>query len=458
MTAIIIQASYFIASVLFILGLKGMSSPRTARRGIIHAGVGMLLAAAVTFAWPDMNNYGLIIAGLVIGAGAAWWAGRKIRMTAMPQMVAIYNGMGGGAAAAIAAIELSRKAGPDFVSTSTAAAGALIGMLSFSGSCIAFLKLQGIMQKTLHLYMHNLVNGILTVLTLAAGILVVSSTNGTALPLISFFVLAFVLGVTITVPVGGADMPVMISLYNAFTGLAVGLEGFVLNNPLLVIAGIVVGAAGTLLTRLMAKAMNRSLVNILFRPITGEPLAGRADVSGNLKEISAQDAAYTLLYSRKVIIVPGYGMAVGQAQYKVKELMDLLDAAGVEVKSAIHPVAGRMPGHMNVLLAEAGVSYENIFDLEDINNEFAQSDTALIIGANDVVNPSARTDRSSPIYGMPILNADRAKNVIVIKRGRGTGYSGIDNPLFYAANTRMLYGSAQQVVNEVIKNLKELSA
>jgi NAD(P) transhydrogenase subunit beta len=272
----------------------------------------------------------------------------------------------------------------------------------------------------------------------------------------AFFVLALLLGVIITLPIGGADMPVVISLFNAFTGLAVGFEGFVMGIPALIIAGIVVGAAGTLLTQLMAKAMNRPISNILFTPMTGAASGGEA-VEGEQKEIGAMDAAALMRYASKVIIVPGYGMAVAGAQHKVWEMTELLEEAGVEVVFAIHPVAGRMPGHMNVLLAEAGVPYDKIFDLEEINGDFAQADVALVIGANDVVNPSARTDKSSPIYGMPILNADMAQNVIVVKRGKGTGYSGIENALFYKDNTRLLYGSAQQAIGEVIQHVKALS-
>jgi len=336
--------------------------------------------------------------------------------------------------------------------------GGLIGMISFSGSLVAFAKLQGIMRKTFRLPAQNAVNIILAVLTLLSGIGIATASHATTLQVFIFFALAMVLGAVITMPIGGADMPVVISLFNALTGLAVGFEGYVLNNPALIIAGIVVGSAGTLLTQLMARAMNRPLTNILFKPITGEAQTGQAGIVGTLKEVSALDAASMLRYAQKVIIVPGYGMAVGQAQHKVKEMSVLLEEAGVEVKFAIHPVAGRMPGHMNVLLAEAGVSYDKIFDLEEINEDFVQADVALVIGANDVVNPAARTDKSSPIYGMPILNVDRAHNVIVVKRGKGTGYSGIENALFFANNTRMLYGSAQQVVSEVIKHIKEMSS
>jgi NAD(P) transhydrogenase subunit beta len=453
-----VDVSYFVVAALFILGLKSMSSPVTARRGIVWAGVGMVLATLVTFGRPGMGNYALMIVALGIGGGAAWWSGRVVKMTDMPQMVAIYNGMGGGAAAAIAAVEFARGEMHGAVVTSLAALGALIGAVSFSGSCVAFAKLQGIMKKTFRLPAQNAVNVILGALTLLVGVGIVASAHPTALMLAAFFALSLALGVVITMPIGGADMPVVISLFNALTGLAVGFEGFVLANPALIIAGIVVGAAGTLLTQLMAKAMNRPLINILFTPITGEAQEGGAGMSGTMKEMSALDAAAMMRYAHKVIIVPGYGMAVGQAQHKVWEMSRLLEEAGVEVKFAIHPVAGRMPGHMNVLLAEAGVPYDKIFDLEEINAEFPQADIALVIGANDVVNPVARIDKSSPIYGMPILNADQAQNVIVVKRGKGAGYSGVENALFYAENTRMLYGNAQQAVSAVIQHIKEMSS
>ena len=453
-TEVIISSSYFVVALLFILGLKGMSSPVTARRGIVWAGAGMVLATLVTFASPGMGNHALMIIALVLGGSISWWSGKVVRMTDMPQMVALFNGMGGGSAAAIAAIELARVEIHNTEVTALAALGALIGSAAFSGSCIAFAKLQGLLKKTFRLPGQNAVNVTLAVLTVISAIHVVVS--GTAAGLAVFFSLALLLGVTITIPIGGADMPVVISLLNALTGLAVGFEGLVLNNQAMMIAGIVVGAAGSLLTHLMAKAMNRPLFKVLFKPITGEVRPGGAGINGTLKEISALDAAAMLRYAQKVIIVPGYGMAVGQAQHKIREMTDLLEEAGVDVKFAIHPVAGRMPGHMNVLLAEANVPYEKIFDLEEINGEFSQTDVAVVIGANDVVNPAARTDSSSPIYGMPVLNADHARNVIVIKRGKGAGYSGTENQLFYAENTGMLYGNAQTVVSELIKDLKEL--
>ena len=461
MTALI-DVSYFVVAVLFILGLKAMASPVTAKRGIAWAGVGMLLATLITFATPGMRNIGLMIAAIVLGGGLAWYLGRVVKMTDMPQMVAIYNGMGGGAAAGIAALEFARGEAHGVMVTVLALLGALIGSVAFSGSCIAFAKLQGIMKKARRLPAQNFVNALLALVALGLAVKLVLAAMPSATPapaqhglLIAFFVISLVLGVVLTSPIGGADMPVVISLLNAFTGLAVGLEGYVLGNPALIIAGIVVGASGTLLTQLMAKAMNRPISNIIFTPITGEAQAG-STVMGTMKEASAMDAAAMMRFAQKVIIIPGYGMAVAGAQHKVWEMARLLQEAGVEVKFAIHPVAGRMPGHMNVLLAEAGVPYDMIFDLEEINEEFAQADVALVIGANDVVNPSARTDKSSPIYGMPILNADLAQNVIVNKRGKGTGYSGIENALFYGENTRLLYGSAQQAIAEVIANIKTM--
>ena len=455
----IVNGIYLLVSVLFIVGLKAMASPAKARRGIAWAGVGMVLATAATFFVPGMRNMVLIAIAIVLGGGVAWWAGRVVKMTDMPQMVAIYNGMGGGAAALIAAVEFARAEVHGPVVGTLAVLGSLIGSVAFSGSVIAFLKLQGIMSKAIRLPAQNLINIALALITIGLGVWIVLASMGTgsANPflLVLFFLLALTLGVVVTMPIGGADMPVVISLLNAFTGLAVGFEGYVLGNPALIIAGIVVGASGTLLTQLMAKAMNRPILGVLFTPISGEAQAGGA-IEGRLKELTATDAAALMRYAEKVIIVPGYGMAVAGAQHKVWEMAKLLTDAGVEVSFAIHPVAGRMPGHMNVLLAEAGVPYEKIFDLDEINAEFPQTDVALVIGANDVVNPVARTDKSSPIYGMPILDADKARNCIVIKRGRGAGYSGIENALFYADNTSMLYGSAQQAVADVIGQLKEL--
>ncbi len=449
-----VQGAWFVGALLFIFGLKGMSSPASARQGIIWAGYGMLIAIAGTFLVPGLKNIALMLFALVIGAAAAWISGKRVKMTDMPQMVAIYNGMGGGAAAAIAAIEFAKGESHGMVTTTLAVIGALIGAVSFTGSCVAYAKLQGLMKKAYRLPAQNVVNVLLALMALALGVTMIAMAPAKPELIFIFFAVALILGIIVTVPIGGADMPVVISLFNAFTGLAVGFEGYVLGNPALIIAGIVVGAAGTLLTQLMAKAMNRPISNILFTPMLASG-PGEA-ISGSMKELSALDAAAMMRYASKVIIVPGYGMAVAHAQHKVWEMTEMLEEVGVEVKFAIHPVAGRMPGHMNVLLAEAGVPYDKIFDLEEINGEFPQADVALIIGANDVVNPTARTDKSSPIYGMPILNADMAQNVIVIKRGKGTGYSGVENALFYTDNCRMLYGDAQPMAGEIIQNLKSM--
>jgi NAD(P) transhydrogenase subunit beta len=370
-------------------------------------------------------------------------------------MIALYNGMGGGAAAAIAAVELYRGAAVGISISTLAVVGGIIGAVSFSGSAIAFGKLQGLIHGSLRFGGQKFLTLIVLIAALALGALVASQVNTSPGVVTGIFVLALVLGVSMTLPIGGADMPVVISLYNALTGLAVAFEGFVLNNAAMIIAGTVVGSAGTLLTQLMAKAMNRSLGNVLFSGFgdTAAAVSG-AGPQGSLKPIDASDVGVMMAFAQKVIIVPGYGMAVAQAQHKIWELCQLLIDRGVMVKFAIHPVAGRMPGHMNVLLAEAGVPYDLIADLDEINSEFDTADVALIIGANDVVNPVARTDKSSPIYGMPILNADKAKNVIVIKRGKGTGFSGIENGLFYLDNTRMLYGDAQKAAAELIAAIK----
>ncbi|MGI9302168.1 MAG: NAD(P)(+) transhydrogenase (Re/Si-specific) subunit beta, partial [Gammaproteobacteria bacterium] len=395
----VLQASYFVAAVLFIVGLKRMSSPVTARAGIVWAGVGMALATVVTFLTPGLHNYVLMIIALAIGCGGAWWWAKHVQMTDMPQMVALYNGMGGGSAAAIAAVELIRGEPLSFAVMTLAVLGAMIGTIAFSGSLIAFGKLQGIIDKVYSFANQQLVNLGVFVLMVLCGIGIIASDVPSGFLLFVFFALALAFGVMMTLPIGGADMPVVISLYNALTGLAVGFEGFVLANPAMMIAGIVVGASGTLLTQLMAKAMNRSLANVLFKQF-GPADAGEAQqLEGSLKPIEASDVAVNMSFADKVIIVPGYGMAVAQAQHKIWELTQALQNQGVDVKFAIHPVAGRMPGHMNVLLAEAGVPYDLIYDLEEINGEFATTDVALVIGANDVVNPAARTDTNSPIYG-----------------------------------------------------------
>ncbi len=450
----VIEASYFIAAILFIFGLKRMSSPVTARGGIIWAGAGMVVATLVTFLYPGMGNYALMMVAIFIGGVAAWISGKKVAMTDMPQMIALYNGMGGGAAAAIAAVELLGGQDHGQVFGTLAVLGGMIGAVSFSGSLIAFAKLQGLMKSTYRFGGQQIINILLLAATIIlAGIIVFG--HGEVDFVVVFFLLALILGVTMTLPIGGADMPVVISLYNALTGLAVAFEGFVLQNYAMIIAGTVVGSAGTLLTQLMARAMNRSLANVLFSGF-GDVEGEASEITGSMKPIDAPDVGVMMAFADKVLIVPGYGMAVAQAQHKVWELAQLLKARGVDVKFAIHPVAGRMPGHMNVLLAEAGVPYDIIYDEDEINAEFANADVALVIGANDVVNPVARTDPASPIYGMPILNADHAKNVIVIKRGQGTGFSGIENALFFLDQTRMLYGDGQEMASQLIQEVKNL--
>jgi len=452
------QLSYLIAAALFILGLKRMSSPVTAVSGVRWAGLGMLLATLATLAFVFMGassfNLALVVGAIAVGGAVAWISGKRVAMTDMPQMIALYNGMGGGAAAAIAAVELYSGNEHNLVHLTMATVGGFIGAVSFSGSLIAFAKLQGLITKSVRFSGQKFLN--LAILLIAAGLgtMVVSGINDSTAVVSAFFAAALILGVAMTLPIGGADMPVVISLYNALTGLAVGFEGFVLDNAAMIIAGTVVGAAGTLLTQLMAKAMNRSLGNVLFANFGETSSAGAAGVTGTQKAIEASDAGVMMAYSQKIIVVPGYGLAVAQAQHKVWELTQLLIDHGVKVRFAIHPVAGRMPGHMNVLLAEAGVPYDLISDLDEINAEFETADVALIIGANDVVNPDARTNKGSPIFGMPILNADKAKNVIVIKRGQGQGFSGIDNALFVLDQTRMLYGDAQAAVSQLIQAVK----
>jgi NAD(P) transhydrogenase subunit beta len=480
--SLLIQASYFVAAVLLIMGIKRMSSPVTARSGIQWAGIGVLVAVIATFLYHPahgaadrgllIENAALIFVAIALSTAVAWYSGKRVAMTSMPQMVALYNGMGGGSAAAIGASALLAFAAllgaPKFVAAAPtvnqsqailAVIGALIGSISFTGSLIAFAKLQGWMDKTFRFSGQQAVNGLCFLAAVAAGAYVVYGLTVAhqldPIWIVAFFALSLLFGILMTLPIGGADMPVVISLYNAFTGLAVGFEGYVQNNVALIIAGTVVGAAGTLLTRLMAKAMNRSISNVLFSNF-GAGGGAAADIKGSMKPIEADDAASLLYMADKIIIVPGYGMAVAQAQHKIWELSQNLIKRDKQVKFAIHPVAGRMPGHMNVLLAEAGVPYDLIADMDDINPEFPTCDVAIVIGANDVVNPVAKTDKSSPIYGMPILDVANAKQVIVIKRGKGTGFAGIENALFYQDNCRMLYADGQEAANKLIAGLKAM--
>src|SRR5690606_29183498 len=451
------NASYFVAATLFLLGLQRMASPRTARSGIQWAGAGMLLATFATLLLPGLHNIGLIVLATVLGTVVAWVWGKRVAITDMPQMVALFNGMGGGSAAAIGGVELLRfsLAGvhPPLLTLVLGVTGALIGAVSLTGSIIAWAKLDGRMDKRYTFPGQQWFNALVALAAVVLGAMVVHSLG---VPLvIAFFLVALALGVLMTLPIGGADMPVVISLYNALTGLAVAFEGYVLGNQALIVAGMMVGAVGSLLTRLIAKAMNRSFRNVVFSDF-GARAGGGQEIGGSQKPIEAGDVAAMMAYAERVVIVPGYGMAVAQAQHKIWELAQRLIERGVKVKFAIHPVAGRMPGHMNVLLAEAGVPYDLIADMDDINPEFPNTDVSLVIGANDVVNPVAKTDPSSPIFGMPILDVAASRNTVVIKRGKGTGFAGIENALFYADNTRMLYGDGAEMAGALVAELKAL--
>ncbi len=452
-----VKLSYLVAATLFLLGLQRMASPMTARSGIRWAGLGMLIATAATFLLPELDNHLLIFTAVAIGTAAAWISANRVAITDMPQMVALYNGMGGGSAAAIGAVELLRYSAqggsPSKVTLLLAVIGALIGAVSLSGSIIAWAKLDGRMDKRYTFPGQQVFNALIAVVAVVLGGLAMWTLG---VPwIIAFFVAALALGILMTLPIGGADMPVVISLYNAFTGLAVAFEGYVLGIETLIIAGMMVGAAGILLTRLMAKAMNRPISGVLFSNFGGGG-GEMQEITGSQKPIEAGDVAAMMAFAERVVIVPGYGLAVAQAQHKIWELAQKLMERGVKVKFAIHPVAGRMPGHMNVLLAEAGVPYDLIADMDDVNPEFPNTDVSLVIGANDVVNPVAKTDPASPIYGMPILDVVNSKNTIVIKRGKGTGFAGIENALFYADNTRMLYGDGAEMASALVSELKAL--
>jgi NAD(P) transhydrogenase subunit beta len=472
---VVIGATDLCAAFLFLFGLKQMSSPATAHAGIRLAGVGMAAAVLASFfylvtidapAKPHiLVNLALAVVALAVGGAGAWVVGRKVAMTAMPQMVACYNGMGGGAAGSVAAMELFGGHTQGATELIVALLGGLIGAVSMTGSVIAWAKLQGVMKTPWRMPGQQYLNFAVLAATLGLGAVVAASVLG--VPILGlatpawlwiFFAAAMLFGILMTLPIGGADMPVVISIFNAFTGLAVGLDGYVLKNPARMIAGMVVGAAGLFLTLLMAKAMNRSVSNVLFTNFGTPAKSKHGAIKGSERPTEASDAAIKMRYASSVIIIPGYGMAAGHAQGKLYEFVKLLVAAKVSVKFAIHPVAGRMPGQMDVLLAEAGVPYDMIFQLDDINDEFATTDVALVIGANDVVNPAARTDKSSPIFGMPILNADKAKQVYVIKRGQGKGYSGVVNALFYEPNCNMVYGDAQAVMVKMIEAVRGLGS
>ncbi len=457
--AMLVKVSYLVAATLFLLGLQRMASPMTARSGIRWAGLGMLIATVATFLHPQLNNHLLIFVAVVIGTAAAWISANRVAITDMPQMVALYNGMGGGSAAAIGAVELLRysSAGgsPSRMTLVLAVVGALIGAVSLSGSIIAWAKLDGRMDKRYTFPGQQWFNAGVALAAVILGVMAIS-TLGTPW-IIAFFIVALALGILMTLPIGGADMPVVISLLNSYSGIAAAMTGFVIGNEVLIVSGALVGSSGIILSQIMCKAMNRSLTNVLFGAFGATVTAGGKSAAGlTVNSTSVEDAAVQLAYAQQVVIVPGYGLAVAQAQHQVRELMELIEKQGGVVKFAIHPVAGRMPGHMNVLLAEANIPYDKLFDMEDINSEFERTDVALVIGANDVVNPAARSDPSSPIFGMPILNADYAKRIIVLKRGMSAGFAGIENELFYDAKTQMLFGDAKASLTKLVGEIKAL--
>jgi NAD(P) transhydrogenase subunit beta len=465
-------------AVLFILGIKFLSSPKTARIGNLVAAAGMLVGLVILCNRDGANvwthgwnfNYTLIVIGTLIGLAIGALGAYSVKMTAMPQMVALFNGLGGGAAALVASLEFIKGANPPEIAGVALTPGpsaavtipmlfaTLIGSLSFSGSIIAYMKLEGKFEKPHTFPGQNVLNGLILLVILGlCGRLAFHATGGDAVTaFIVMFSLALFFGIAMVMPIGGADMPVVISLLNSFTGLAVAADGFAINNTAMIVAGTLVGSSGTLLTLLMCKAMNRPVTNVLFGAFGsgGGGKAAAGGVAGTVKPIQADEVALLLAYAQRVVVVPGYGMAVAQAQHQVRELSDELGKRGVEVQFAIHPVAGRMPGHMNVLLAEANVPYDQLIEMEQINPSMDRVDVCLVIGANDVVNPAAREDKSSPIYGMPIIEADRCKMTIVMKRSMAAGFAGIENHLFYKDNTRMLFGDAKASLNALVAAVK----
>jgi NAD(P) transhydrogenase subunit beta len=462
MTTALANIAYLIASALFIIGLKYLSHPRTAVRGNLLGAAGMLIAIVVTLLNRRIVSFEIIIAGFILGAAIGTILARKIQMTGMPQLVALFNGFGGGASVLVAGSALIEAAGKahsmPYQLTIAGVASGLIGAVTFWGSLIAFGKLQGVVpEKPLRYTGEQIFKSILLLASLAMGAWIVIEPSTVHFYWILVAV-ASALGIFLVIPIGGADMPVVITLLNSYSGLAACATGFVLGNNVLVIAGSLVGASGIILTKIMCKAMNRSLTNVLFGGL-GEIPESAADADdvygGKVKATSAEEVAMLLETARRVVIVPGYGMAAAQAQHAVRDLFNLLESKKIEVEFAIHPVAGRMPGHMNVLLAEADIPYDNLREMDEINPTFEQTDIAIVLGANDVVNPSARTNPKSPIAGMPILNVDKARTVVVIKRSLSPGFAGIPNPLFAADNTLMLFGDGKKMIQELITALKE---
>ncbi|BAY25788.1 NAD(P) transhydrogenase beta subunit [Calothrix sp. NIES-2100] len=459
-----IQLTYLVAASLFILGLKKLGSPATARNGNVVAAVGMLLAIVATMLDQHVLNYEMILLGLAIGSGIGAIAAYKVQMTEMPQMVGLLNGLGGAASALVAVAEFWRLLDsglpvPLDINISMLL-DVLIGGVTFTGSFLAFAKLQGLISGSPITFPFQQPFNLLLLGAYIVGSAYLIITPDSLPIFLAVVAVSLILGVMFVIPIGGGDMPVVISLLNSLSGIAASAAGFVVMNNMLIIAGALVGASGIILTEIMCKAMNRSLFSVLFSAFGTGEAAGGAAAGGatdqTVRSIDPEEGAMMLGYARSVVIVPGYGMAVAQAQHSVRELADQLERMGVDVKYAIHPVAGRMPGHMNVLLAEANVAYTQLYDMDDINPQFEQADVALVIGANDVVNPAARTDVNSPIYGMPILDVDKARQTIVIKRGMSTGFAGVDNELFYKDKTTMLFGSAKDMVAKLVSEVKQL--
>lgn len=462
----ILELSYLIAALLFVYGLKLLSHPATARTGNLWAAGGMGLGMLTTLLLHKdaggngipLTNVWIILAAIGVGSAIGWIIARKVKMTAMPQLVSIYNATGGAASMLVALLEYPNAVAGDIQSILVTVLGLIIGAIAFSGSMIAFAKLDGRVGDIMKPIM-TYINLVLLIVTIGIGVYIVISPNEPSemvWAIYALLVISLVYGVMFVMPIGGADMPVVISLLNSLTGIAAAMAGFIYNNQAMILGGILVGAAGMILTMLMCKAMNRSLINVIVGAFGGGGAAGATGVEGSIKEIQLSDAAVLLSYSQKVVVIPGYGLAVAQAQHIAHELDTLLESKGVEVKYAIHPVAGRMPGHMNVLLAEADVPYEQLVEMDDINPDMPNVDVAIVIGANDVVNPAAYDDPSSPIYGMPIIDAHLAKNIIIMKRGMGKGYAGIENFLFFNDKTRMLFGDAKASISKLVSEIKSM--
>lgn len=454
-----VELIYMVAIALFVVGLKRMTSPATARSGNQMAALAMLIGVAVTLLDRNILNFELIIAGIVVGGLIGGVAAKKVEMTSMPEMVAIFNGVGGLSSVLVALGEYYRTGGVGLTNDALVTVGLsiLIGGVTFTGSIMAFGKLKGLVSgNPITFPLQTALNGVLLLASIAATVMIiVDPTN--EMMFLTVLGIALVLGVLVVLPIGGADMPVVISLLNSYSGVAASMAGFVLGNKLLIVAGALVGSAGLILTIIMCKAMNRSLTNVLFGAFGGDKNAvDNRDIDKSYREMMAEDVAILTAYAQRVVIVPGYGLAVAQAQHVVREVADILESKGVDVRYGIHPVAGRMPGHMNVLLAEANIPYNQLYDMDDINPDFEKTDVVLIIGANDVVNPDARENPASPIYGMPILNVDYAKATIVLKRSMNPGFAGIDNVLFYKQNNYMYFGDAKKSLQNLVTALKEL--